>query len=276
LRAEARRCPFGSWASKIDFSMGQSIDILMPSHINESIMLRYTMTFGQRIKAAREHAVPKLSQGQLAKKLGLQQPTIHNLETNPKVTSSKHTNSIARITGVRVEWLETGQGKMADVQSRTSVDEPENKKLLTEPEINIHQMRSDVPVLGLASCGEDGLFELNGQILDMVRRPPRLVGAKNVYALYVDGESMSPWREPGQLVYVHPDMPAKIGDYVVVEMEPEKKGDTVRRAYIKRLVRRTSEKLILAQYNPPEEKTLPAKRVRAVHRVIDWSELLGI
>jgi phage repressor protein C with HTH and peptisase S24 domain len=57
-------------------------------------------------------------------------------------------------------------------------------------------MLQDVPILGGGACGEDGLFELNGQILGFARRPPMLVGVKDVYALYVYGDSMVPWREP--------------------------------------------------------------------------------
>ena len=146
---------------------------------------------------------------------------------------------------------------------------------LTTPEINIQSMPRDVPILGGASCGENGLFELNGQTLDHVRRPPRLIGVKDIYALYVHGESMAPWREPGGLVYVHPHQPVKIGDYVVVQLVAEG-HDSTPAAYIKRLVRRTADQLILMQYNPRIELKLPAKKIKAVHRIMDWDELMGI
>lgn len=258
----------------IDFSMDKSIEIAMGPTIENPISLVAMQTYGERVRAAREHA--GLSQAQLGKAIGgLKQPSVLAIEK--RGTKSKYTLEIARITGVRAQWLESGEGPM--VAARDQQPKPpavDIQERLTDPELNIQQWRRDVRVLGLASCGEDGLFELNGQILDLVPRPPRLVGVKNAYALYVDGESMVPWRKPGQLVYVHPDMPPHIGDYVVVEMHPDKKGETVRRAYIKLLVRRTAEKLVLEQYRPAEQISLPMKRVLAIHRVMDWSELLGI
>lgn len=229
-------------------------------------------TYGARVRLAREHA--KMSQGQLGKALGgLKQPSILAIEKRD--TKSKYTLEIAKITGVRADWLETGEGRMLD--DKLSVNKPSSfiEKPLTSPDINVQQMLQDVPILGGASCGDDGLFELNGQVLGYARRPPRLVGVKDIYALYVYGDSMVPWREPRSLVYVHPHQPVQVGDYVVVQLHPEK-GTQTPRAYIKRLVRRTADALRLLQYNPHEELSLPMKRVKTVHRVMDWSELLGL
>lgn len=252
--------------------MPLSIENTMSQDIKTPIRFAAMQTYGARVKAARERV--GLSQSQLGRAIGgLKQPSIHALEG--RETKSKYTLDIARITGVRPEWLDNGTGPMLDDKSSVKTSPQVEQKLLTNADINVHEMVADVPVLGLASCGEDGLFELNGQEHDQVRRPKRLVGVKDAYALYVDGESMVPWRKPGQLVYVHPHQPAQIGDHVVVEMVPDGPGEP-KRAYIKLLVRRTAEKLILHQYNPSEDKTLPMKRVRAVHRIIDWSELLGL
>jgi phage repressor protein C with HTH and peptisase S24 domain len=100
---------------------------------------------------------------------------------------------------------------------------------LTERVINIHQFPRDIPILGSGACGEDGLFEFNGQTLDHARRPARLQNVRDAYAMYVSGLSMcAPWREPGQLVYVHPHQPVKIGDYVVVQLNPERAGEPPR------------------------------------------------
>lgn len=146
---------------------------------------------------------------------------------------------------------------------------------LTATELNIQHFPRDLPILGSAACGEDGLFEFNGQTLDHARRPPRLKNVQGAYALYAAGLSMSPWREPGQLVYVHPHQPAKVGDYVVVQLHPEKPGEPPL-AYIKKLVRRTEKDLKLLQYSPREELVVPMRKVKTIHRVIDWDELLGL
>ena len=139
------------------------------------------------------------------------------------------------------------------------------------------EMPRDVKVFGVASGGDpQGAFELNmGDTIDYVRRPPRLRGVSDAYALYIVGTSMRPWREEGQIVYVHPRQPVQIGDYVVVQLQPADPGDP-QKALIKRLIRRTEKDLKLEQYNPAGEITVPMKRVSQVHRIIDWSELMGI
>lgn len=171
---------------------------------------------------------------------------------------------LSKILEVRAEWLSRGTLPRHD----------EVGLKLTVPEINIPQWISDVPILGAGSCGNDGMFELNGQTIGHAKRPPHLQGAKGVYAIYVYGDSMAPWRENGGMVYVHPNQPVKINDYVVVQIAPEAPGATPA-AYIKRLVRRTADHIVLLQYNPREELKLPTRKVQSIHRIMDWDELLG-
>lgn len=225
-------------------------------------------SIGERIKQRREEL--RLSQSAVGKAAGgLAYQTIQDLE-NGTSKGSKHLNAIARALGVNPHWLETGDGPMAVAMKEISAAQK-----VTTSEINVQAMPRDVPILGGASCGEDGMFELNGQTLGFAKRTPQIMGARDVYALYVRGESMVPWRENGGLVYVHPHQPVKINDYVVVQLLPEL-PDATPAAYIKRLVRRTAEHLVLQQFNPRSELRLPAKKVKAVHRIMDWDELLGI
>lgn len=242
----------------------------MERDIEASITLQAMQTYGDRVKLARERV--GWSQEKLADALGIKQPSVFAIENNPTATSSKHTFKVALHTGVRPEWLETGEPPMesgADIPSAT-----QRFPALTEQFFNAQQWPRDVPILGGASCGEDGLFELNGEIVDHARRPPRLDGVKAAYALWVIGESMYPWRKNGGTVYVHPQHPINIGDYVVVQLKPASPGAPIP-AYIKQLVRRTAKDLKLRQYNPAEDVILPMSKVLSVHRVIDWDELLG-
>lgn len=133
----------------------------------------------------------------------------------------------------------------------------------------------DLPIFGVAIGGTTGGISFNGEVLGYVRRPPKLQGVKSSYAVYVHGSSMSPWRRNGEAVYVHPGMPCDVGDYVVVQLRPENEGEAPR-AFVKELVRRTEKELRLKQFNPPKEIIIPAAKVLAIHRVMDWSELLEI
>src|SRR5579871_3343015 len=62
-------------------------------------------------------------------------------------------------------------------------------------------MDKDVPVYGTAEGGRDGSFEMNtGDPIDHVRRPPGVGRTADVYAIYLEGESMLPAIRPGALL----------------------------------------------------------------------------
>lgn len=138
----------------------------------------------------------------------------------------------------------------------------------------IAQLPRNVRVLGTAAGGDDGSFELSGQEIDFVRRPPGVAAARDVYAVYVVNDSMSPRFEAGDLVYVHPGRPPAVGDYVVVQLRESEHG--AHRALIKRLVKRTAGILHLEQFNPPKRKEIPMRQVEAVHRILTPNDLFGV
>lgn len=187
---------------------------------------------------------------------------------NPKLENAE---KLSQALGVPLsDWFLQPEAVNRSVSTR------ENPGGSPENSVRIDLMPRDFPVFGTGNCGEDGAFELNaGEAIDFVRRPPRLVGIKDAYALYVQGSSMRPWREEGQLVYVHPGQPPQIGDYVVVQCKPSKSGETPR-AFIKRLERRTGTELVVSQYAPAGRMTFKLSQVLSVHRIVDWTELLGI
>jgi phage repressor protein C with HTH and peptisase S24 domain len=140
------------------------------------------------------------------------------------------------------------------------------------------EMPKDVPVYGTVVGGEGNHlvdFELNGAVVDYVRRPPRLASRSDVFAAYVQGDSMIHWREPGQLVYVESAKPPRVMDYVLVELRPQA-GEATRPAMIKRLLAVTPTKLRLRQYNPPRDFDIDRRTVLRLYRVLDWDELLGV
>lgn len=220
-----------------------------------------------RLRQARKRAGFETAAA-FAAKFDLTESTYRSAENGSRGLRLPAAKRYAPLLGVTWQWLMEG----GPVQN---VDRAAPAPGLTEHEINIPNMPRDVPILGGGLCGEDGLFELNGQTLDHARRPPRLAGVKDAYALFVHGDSMSPWREPGQLVYVHPHQPVNVSDYVVVQLHSEGPGHAPA-AYIKKLVRRSASTLRLTQFNPREDLSIATARVKAIHRVIDWSELMGL
>lgn len=137
-----------------------------------------------------------------------------------------------------------------------------------------NRMPNDVPVHGTAAASHlRGAFQLEPGIVDWVRRPPALTGAGNAYALYIEGSSMEPRYQAGDLIFVHPNRPPKAGDTVIVQVEV---ADNEVEASIGYLRRRTAEHVVLGKLNPEAEVQLPRATVKAIHRVLTINELFGV
>jgi phage repressor protein C with HTH and peptisase S24 domain len=133
-------------------------------------------------------------------------------------------------------------------------------------------MVRDLPVYGSAVGGVDGSFEMNGQEVEYVERPPSLSGARNAYGVYVKGDSMSPRFEEGWLVQVNPSRPVRKGDNVVVQLKGiDEHAPPL--AYLKVFESRTPNNLIVRQFNPARMLEWPLSDVISVHRVVGVGEL---
>jgi phage repressor protein C with HTH and peptisase S24 domain len=132
----------------------------------------------------------------------------------------------------------------------------------------------DIPVLGGAQGGEEGAYQAFPEnIIDYAERPYPLRGAKNVFAIYVVGDSMDPWAQSGDLIYVSRDRPVTPGCFVLAEVASIKKGDGPR-SLVKRLVRRTAAHIELEQFNP--RKIIKIAAGSKLYRVYDFKELAGL
>lgn len=236
-------------------------------------------TFGERVRAARE--AMGLSQQQLAEAVGIRQPSVAAIESG-KAKASKKVFAMARVLKQDPEWLETGVGAMRTGDTASPPPEPnpsqDKQTLVPAPDTirNAASWPKDVPVMGVALGGSQGDFSLNtAEISDYIRRPPAILPGRRVFALYVQGDSMRRWREPGDLVYLDPIRPARPGDRVVVELKPQVEGDG-HPAYLKELVRIDGKTIKLLQYNPEKTLELPISRVLRLYRVMEWAELLGV
>jgi DNA-binding Xre family transcriptional regulator len=129
-----------------------------------------------------------------------------------------------------------------------------------------------IPVRGTAQGGPQGAFMLTGDDIDYVRCPQRLATAQGTYALFIEGDSMAPRYEPGELVFVSPRRPARVGDDVVIVLS---NGEGEQTAYIKRLVRQGGEIVVVEQFNPPKEIRFPAAEIETMHLVLRMVDLYG-
>lgn len=140
-----------------------------------------------------------------------------------------------------------------------------------------HEMPRDVPVFGTAmGANGDGAFIINiGGQVDTVRRGPGIANNRGVFAIYVEGESMAPRYQPGELVYLDKNRPIRMGDDVVLVVEMPGKGDEPR-AYLKRLMRRTADRWICEQFNPPKTVEFDVASLKDKFRVLTLNEVMGV
>lgn len=134
------------------------------------------------------------------------------------------------------------------------------------------QMPRNLPVFGSARGGPDGAFEMNGQSMDYVERPPSLAASRNAYAVYVQGESMSPRFEAGWLLHVNPNRPVRKGDNVVIQIRADDEHAPPL-AYIKTFEATTPTKLVVSQFNPRKQIEWPLEDVVSIHRVVGIAEM---
>lgn len=133
----------------------------------------------------------------------------------------------------------------------------------------------DVPVLGIAVGGEDGDFSFNGSEIDRVSRPAALANVVDLFAIYLNNDSMYPaWRE-NSVIFIAPSRHPSIGDDVVIELKPGGVGEPGE-AYLKRLVARGARDITVEQFNPPKTLSFPRDRIKEMWRVVPYEEALGL
>ncbi|AXS39781.1 S24 family peptidase [Breoghania sp. L-A4] len=176
---------------------------------------------------------------------------------------------IAKALKTSEEWLLEG----AD-ESMSSAPEVDRSAATAPTQTD---MMRDIPVMGTArgsAIHEDFEgFDINGPV-DYVHRPPALAGAKDIYAIYVAGDSMAPQHSAGELRFAHPHRPVQPGCTIIIQTRKEN-GDPGQ-AYIKNLVRRSAGKVTVEQINPPATIDIPTESIVKMHRVLTLNELFGI
>lgn len=247
-------------------------------------------TPAERLRWARQQA-GYASAAAFAREAAVPEVTYRAHEKGPRAPggrglSEASARAYAKRLGVDWAWLLTGAGEPAGgAAAQQAARRPGLEEAAGDLAPNVRDesvelpapagLPRNVPLRGTAACGEAGDFEFNGEIVDYVRRPPGIAAARNVFAVYVTGDSMAPRFEAGELVFVHPDKPPVTGCDVLVELHGH--DGQPGPCYIKRLLRRTPTKLVLRQFNPPRDDIeLPLAKVRVIYRILTPSELLGV
>lgn len=162
--------------------------------------------------------------------------------------------------------------------------EPDARTVKFEGASNV-VLRRDLPVYGTALGAPR---EIEGEaieqtmldesvVLEFLPRPTVLQNRADVYGFYIQGSSMAPRFEEGELGFAEAKRPPRVGDDVLVYLRgpDDHEGERVNAVLIKRLVRRTAHHIELQQFDPPKVFRIEVERVKQVHRVLPWREILS-
>lgn len=193
-------------------------------------------TIGTRVKSRRN--AMGMSQEDLAKEAGVSQATIDKIE-NDRTQKSKFLPEVFAALDLPLSTLKTPQGDI----SRAVGFSP----LASKPS-------NMTPIFGTAEGG-NGNIQITSDPVEFIPTPHALINVRGAYCVIVSGESMVPSFRPGQLALVHPYLPPRPGEDVILYQDHENGDSSV---IIKHLVKVKSDCWVVEQYNPA--KTIELKR----------------
>ncbi len=215
------------------------------------------MAFSDDLRALRARL--KLTQAELAERLGVSQATASRLLSGANRPSYDVLQAYHALAG-----------EPPRAPAPTDAVQGEEDGANAGPATPASLPRRRLPVYGLAAGGDDGRFILNGQRIADVLCPPALDAVPNAYAVYIHGTSMEPRYYAGETAWVHPHLPVRSGDFVIVQIAGGEDEPPV--GFVKRFVSMNAREIVLEQFNPPEGHDrlmrFPADRVQSVHKIL--------
>ncbi len=177
-------------------------------------------TVADRLRVARENK--DIDQTSLAAKIDVTSRTLQRWEKGEQVPDGDYLVALAKHTGVRPEWLLTGEGEMYPAPTpRGKIIPIDQMSILKKVHLEMIPLFSSVPAGKLAEIFHPDHAERYVTV-DSVNDP-------NAFALVVRGNSMSPKIENGDIVVISPQREAKSGDICVVRINNE---DTLKKVKI--------------------------------------------
>lgn len=227
------------------------------AHVIDTFVITPAMDdLGKRIRRRRESL--GLDQVTLAKRAGISQPTLANLESG-KNQKTRFLAEIARELNTTAEWLSSGDEK-AGYEGAERRSEPSGD-YNAGPAMDLVPGRF-VAIVGIGQGGPDGYISIDdypvgqgdGEIFTYSPDP-------NAYAIRVRGDSMRPRIKSGEYIVAEPNTEAMPGDDVVVKLKNDK-------AMVKELLWQRDGEVSLGSINasvPPI--TIPSEEIVSIHRV---------
>lgn len=219
--------------------------------------------FGQRVEKARKD-MGYTSQARAAALVGLSAAAFGKIERG-ETARPNNWEQIADAFGIpRDEADELMNLDAADAGKTSKISGDMQPLVPVGPRKPIRRVTpGKTPVLGHAAAGDPDRLVMIAEISGEVDTPPKLIGVEGAYALYVYGSSMIPRYYPGELVFVHPTKPLTADCFCVVQVgKDEPEGGFIKQ------YKSWGDKLVVAQFNPPDTIEFDSSEVFDVHRIV--------
>ena len=165
-----------------------------------------------RIRIARENK--ELDQKTLAKNVHVAIRTLQRWEKGVQAPNGHDIVKLAAQTGVRPEWLLTGNGGMHAESVSPSKIIPFKKDRLLKDIVLVN-----IPVLSSVPAGKANAMYYTEHAERYVTVDD--IRDRNAFALIVKGDSMSPKIEDGDIVVISPSAEVRSGDICVIRINEE-------------------------------------------------------
>lgn len=119
----------------------------------------------------------------------------------------------------------------------------------------------------------DGAALIRNPAAQMVRGPH--FAARDWYALAITDATMAPRYEAGDYVYAAQGNDVRVKDYVVVRVASRVGRTPVQLAYVRQLLRRTPDEIVVRQLSPSMESVIPQGAILSIDRIILAGEVIG-
>jgi phage repressor protein C with HTH and peptisase S24 domain len=190
-----------------------------------------------------------LSQEQLGAAASTDKTQISKLEREERRLTLDWMERLAPALNIRAADLTHPPPDEGAESSRRSLGHEENVVAAATPQ-DLYAAR-DLAVYASAQGGPTGML-VTPEPIEWITRPPPLSGVMRGYAVYVVNDSMEPAYRHGDMAYVHPGIPPRRGDDVLIYRVLN--GDWA--ALVKQLVGWNDKAWKVRQHNPAKEFSL--------------------
>jgi phage repressor protein C with HTH and peptisase S24 domain len=210
------------------------------------------MHIGKRLAAILQER--DWSEGELARRSGVSQPTIHRIITGESHDPRQsNVEKIAKALGKTAHWLRHGGPEDHAVQEQLASYEQH-----VEPGPDIVTPFRPIKIVGTAQMGSEGYWYALDEGDGTVDVPSRDPGA---YALRLRGDSMAPAIRSGWIAVCEPNHSWVPGEYVMIRLVD---GESM----VKELLFANDTEVSVMSVNDAfGRRTIPVEQIEAIHYV---------